>query len=457
MIPKQHTKGAFDLQMKELKKELFHITWPIFIECILFMLIGIVDVAMLSHYSDNAAGAVGLVNTIISMFNIFFSIITSGTSIICVQGIGAKVPKLENQKLIGASFVFNTLIGLIFSGIILTIPDSLLRFMNTNEVFWDFSRSYLLIVGGTLFFQAIMATFTAALRSYSFTKLCMIVTIIANLLNIIGNYILIYGKFGCPSLGVTGAAIATAFSKVVATIILGIFCARKVMNHFSLKHLVPFPTQHLKNVLRLGTPAGGESIAYNGAKLVIAIILTHISADAVNANTYLGSISSVVYIFAVAMGQGTAIIVGRLIGEKRTNDASHLCMSSFGISFFITVAISVGILIFHSPILGIFTSDEELITLCRNALIVDVFLEAGRCANVVIINSLRAAGDVNFPVIMGILSMWGFGVGVGYFLGICCNLGIIGVWIALAADEVFRGIIMFIRWRRGTWKNKQIV
>ena len=77
------------MKQKSLQKELFSLTWPIFVECVLFMLIGIVDVAMLSHYDNNASGAVGIVNTIISMFNILFSIITSGTSIICVQYIGA--------------------------------------------------------------------------------------------------------------------------------------------------------------------------------------------------------------------------------------------------------------------------------------------------------------------------------------------------------------------------------
>ena len=103
------------MKQKSLQKELFSLTWPIFVECVLFMLIGIVDVAMLSHYDNNASGAVGIVNTIINMFNILFSIITSGTSIICVQYIGAGKPKLENQKLIGASLIFNTSIGLFFS------------------------------------------------------------------------------------------------------------------------------------------------------------------------------------------------------------------------------------------------------------------------------------------------------------------------------------------------------
>lgn len=440
-----------------LKKELFQITWPIFVENVLFMLIGIIDVAMLSRYNDNASGAIGIVNTLISMFNIFFSIITAGTSIICVQYIGAGKEKSENQKLIGASLIFNTLVGILFSVLIFFFHNPLLHFMNTGEEFWDYSRTYLILVGSTLFLQAVMNTFTASLRAYSHTKLCMYVTVIVNCLNIFGNYCLIYGNFHLPRLGVQGAAISTVTSKLIGTIILGVMCSRKVMDHFSLSDLKPFPFYYLKNVLKLGTPAGGESIAYNGAKLVITIILTYIGTSAVNANTYLNSISSVIYIFAVATGQGASIIVGRLVGERKKDEAYYLCLFSFFTSLAITVLLSFLVLILHYPILRIFTSNRDLIILCRNTLFVDLFLEVGRCANVVIINCLRAAGDVNFPVIMGIISMWGIGVLLSYVLGISFHLGIIGVWIALGSDEVFRGVIMYIRWRRGTWRNKQIV
>lgn len=445
------------MKQTALKKELFHLTWPIFVESVLFMLIGIIDVAMLSHYNNNASGAIGIVNTLISMFNILFSIITSGTSIICVQYIGAGKEKSENQKLIAASLILNTLVGVIFSILIFFFHTPLLHFMNTGAEFWDYSSIYLIWVGSTLFLQAIMNTFTAALRAYSYTKLCMYVTVIVNGINIIGNYCLIYGKFHLPELGVQGAAISTVTSKIIGTLILGVLCGRKVMKRFSLSDLKPFPFYHLKNVLALGTPAGGEAVAYNSAKLVITIILTHIGTAAVNANTYINSISSVIYIFAVAVGQGTAIIVGRLVGEQKKDDAYHLCLSSFFISLVITVFMSILVLVLHYPILRIFTDNPDLITLCRNVLIVDLFLEIGRCANVVIINSLRAAGDVNFPVIMGIISMWGIGVLLSYVLGIRFHLGIIGVFIALGADELFRGVIMFFRWRIGKWRNKQIV
>lgn len=445
------------MKQKTLKKELVQITWPIFVESILFMLIGIIDVAMLSHYNNNASGAIGIVNTLINMFNIFFSIITAGTSIICVQYIGAGKDKLENQKLIGASLIFNTLIGILFSILIFFFHDPLLRFMNTSKTFWDFSQVYLIYIGSTIFLQAIMSTFTASLRAYSYTQLCMYVTVIVNTINILGNYCLIYGKLGLPSLGVKGAAISTVISKIIGVVILGIMCRKKVMNNFSLSNLKPFPFYHLKNVLKLGTPAGGESIAYNGAKLVITIILTYIGTAAVNANTYVNSISTVIFIFAVATGQGTSIIVGRLVGENSKDDAHKLCLFAYYISLVITISMSIFVIVFHVPILRIFTNDTELIHLCRNIFLVDLILELGRCTNVVIINSLRAAGDVNFPVIMGILSMWGIGVLLSYVLGILFHLGIIGVWIALASDEVLRGIIMYIRWQRGTWRNKQIV
>lgn len=445
------------MKQNALKKELFQITWPIFVESVLFMLIGIIDVAMLSHYNNNASGAIGIVNTLISMFNILFSIITAGTSIICVQYIGAAKNKLENQKLIGASLIFNTLAGILFSILIFFFHTPLLHFMNTTEAFWDYSQTYLIWVGSTLFLQAIMNTFTAALRAYSYTKLCMYVTVIVNCLNILGNYCLIYGSFGLPKLGVQGAAISTVTSKIIGTVILGIMSSKKVMENFSLSDLKPFPFHHLKKVLKLGTPAGGEAVAYNSAKLVITIILTHIGTSAVNANTYINSISSIIYIFAVATGQGASIIVGRLVGERKKDEAYHLCLFSFFVSLAITIFVSVLVLILHYPILRMFTNNSDLIMLCRNILLVDLFLEIGRCANVVIINCLRAAGDVNFPVIMGILSMWGIGVCFSYILGISLHLGIIGVWIALGADELFRGVIMFFRWHMGKWRDKQIV
>lgn len=98
-----------------------------------------------------------------------------------------------------------------------------------------------------------------------------------------------------------------------------------------------------------------------------------------------------------------------------------------------------------------------VVELASNMMFISIFLEIGRTTNIVIINSMKAAGDVKFPTILAIFSMWGISVLLAYVLGIVMNMGLAGVWIGMACDEIFRGIIVFIRWQRGTWKGKRIV
>lgn len=443
--------------MKQLHKQLFQLTWPIFIESVLFMLLGTADILMLGAFSDDAVGSVGIVNQIINMFNIMFGIITSGTTIICVQYIGAKKKKTDIQRLAGASLILNAILGFFISFIILFFYEPILHAMNVKEVFWNYSKTYLLLVGGTLLIQAILNTFTALLRSYSFTKLCMYVTLIMNLINITCNFLLICGNLGAPRLGVLGAAISTVLSKTIGCILLGFLVFKKIFKHFSIQQMFPFPFAEIKLVLTLGTPAAGESIAYNASKLMITVILTYLGEIAVNTNAYMNSITTYIYVFAVAVGQGTAIIVGQLVGEEKKETAYHLCLWSFLCSLAVTIFISALVFLCSAPILKCFTSDIDIISLGIKILAIDIFLEIGRCANVVIINCLRAAGDVRFPVYIGILSMWGISVLFGYLFGIVLNFGMIGVWLALGCDEVIRGIIMLVRWKKKIWYHKSLV
>lgn len=107
-------------------------------------------------------------------------------------------------------------------------------------------------------------------------------------------------------------------------------------------------------------------------------------------------------------------------------------------------------------LLGLFTEDQSIIDLGSRLLLLSIFLEPGRVFNVVIINSLRAAGDVKFPVVMGVFSMWGVAVLLSFVLGITFNLGLIGVWIALGCDEWCRGLMMLFRWRSRAWQSMSL-
>ena len=102
-------------------------------------------------------------------------------------------------------------------------------------------------------------------------------------------------------------------------------------------------------------------------------------------------------------------------------------------------------------------SNTSVVNLGHKIMFICIFLEIGRTANLVIINSMRAAGDVKFPTYLGMASMWGVSVLLGYLFGIVFDFGLVGIWIAMALDEIVRGVVVYIRWKRGTWRGKRIV
>ena len=144
---------------------LFSLTWPILIETFLFMLLGTVDIYMLSQYSDGAASAVGIANQVIGTSGLVFAIITSGTAIICAQYIGQKKNHHDMNKLIGAALQINSLMGIIVSIALVLFTEPLLKFMNMDASLMSDGISYMRIVGGFVFGQAIANTFSAILRS----------------------------------------------------------------------------------------------------------------------------------------------------------------------------------------------------------------------------------------------------------------------------------------------------
>ena len=446
---------------KKIKSKLIQITWPIFIESILISLLGGVDIFMLGRYSDNAVAAVGVANQLMFMVNLMFSLITAGTSILVAQYIGYNKENGKNNdniiRLSGVSIGFNFLIGIILSIIMIFLGTTLLKLLNTSDELLIYGKQYIEFVGGFIFIQAISMTFTAILRPHGLTKVCMFVTLLMNIINVVLNYILIFGHFGFESLGVRGAAISTTLSKFIGLIILGIVLYRNVLERMRLNLFKPFPKEDLKNILKIGIPAAGEEISYNLSQLVVISFINLISINAMATKSYISNIASFAYLFSAALGQGASIVIGQLVGEEENDVAHKLCLACLKRAIIVTVSISFVFFVLGKNILHMFTSNSEIITLGAIVLAIDLILEPGRTVNIVGINSLRAAGDVKFPVYIGIFSMWTFGVGLSYLLGIKLGLGLVGMWIGFTVDEWFRAILVYNRWNKKKWIGKSFV
>lgn len=439
-----------------VRKNLARLAVPIFIETLLIMMLGAVDTVMLSQYSDDAVAAVGVVNQLIMFAFLIFEVINLGTSVLCSQYLGAKMQKNVIQ-VVGVSLVLNLIFGILVSAILHFGASGLLNMMGLRSELMGYGVNYMEIVGAFAFFQAISLTISASLRSANKAIYPMLVVVVVNILNIIGNYSLIFGKFGMPALGVEGAAISTAFARGVSMIILFVILFRKYIPKFPLAYFRPFPLVELKNLLKIGIPSAGENMSYSFSQVVLTYFINMLGNEALATRTYVVNIVMFVYLFAIAMAQGGAICIGHLVGEKKIRAAYLLGKYVMRISILVSLVLSCIWALMGHTLFSWLTSNPEIIRLGTIILFIDVILEVGRAINIYATNALRATGDVNYPFYVGLVVQWSVAVGLGYLFGLEWGWGLVGMWCAFLLDENIRGIIFVQRWNSMKWAKKGFV
>lgn len=448
---------ALTIQKVQAKSEkshpsLFALTWPIFIEISLYMLMGSADTLMLSQYSDNSVAAVGVSNQLLNLLIVMFSFITTGTTIVIAQLLGAG-RKQEATQVAYVSLGTNFLISFVISLLMFVLAVPILHMMGLSSELMPDATVFLQIVGLLSFIQALIMTYSAILKSYGFTRDTMYVTIGMNLLNVAGNYLVIFGPFGFPVLGVMGVALSTSFARLIGLTAMILIVRHRIGLQFSFKQMFYIQRTHLKKLLKIGIPSAGEQLSYNGSQMIITLFITFMGTQALAAKVYTQNLMMFIMLFGAAISQGTQILIGRLIGAKEFDAAYRRCMKSLYWAIAISLLSSTALSLSSTHLLTFFTSNSEIIQIASLLLILTIVLEPGRSFNMVIINSLRAAGDAKFPVYMAMISMWGIGLPIAYLLGIQLEMGLIGVWISFIVDEWVRGIFMYRRWRSRVWTD----
>jgi len=444
------------MRTTDKKLTLIALAWPIFMETFLRMLLGNVNIFMLSQYSDEAVGAVGVANQLMNMIIMIYGVISTGTAVIISQNLGAG-NRAEASRTANVALIVNLVFGLAMSAGVAIGARGILKMMNLQDELMGYALPYLVIVGLGSFTQALIATMSAIARNYGQTKIAMMVAIGMNVINVIGNCIVVFRPFGIPDFGVTGIAVSLVVSEIIATIFMFhiLYKGLDIGLHFSIPK--PFPFDIFKDIVKIGIPAGGEFISYQTAQLVSTYIVTTLGTEALATRIYTQNLILFAAMTGISIGQATQILVGHLVGAGEEEEAYKACYKSLRISMLCNTALAVVFFILRKPLLGIFTQDPAIIALGSQILLLDIVLEPGRVFNQVVANALRGAGDVRWPVVAGIFSMWGVSVALGYILGVCFQMGFVGVYMGCVADEWLRGQIMNWRWRSGIWKNMRVV
>ena len=454
------SSGSSQIQSKSFTDHtqisLLKLTWPIFIENILRVSLSSVDVFMLSFYSEKAVAAVGLTSQIVFFIQLLYLMVAIGSSILISQYLGARREKEAGQIALGS-----LTLGLVFSIVLSTgiciSANRILLLYRLDPVVHKYAWQFLTIFAAGSVFMAIGMIQGTILRTHGHSREPMIVNIIANIINVSGNYLFIFGPLGIPVLGVTGVALSTVFSQAVACYIQWRWIKKFPDIKLPLREMFRVPFSVYKKILSVGVPTAGENLSYNIGQIIIMGIVSSMGTDAMAAFVYAVTILRFVFITSISIGNGTQIKVGYFVGAGKASDALKKVYGYFLSGFFISLILVVILNFIKIPVVGLFTHNHKILGLLSAVFLVALIHEPGRNFNVIIIPALKGAGDVRFPVVFGMIFMWGIGVVLAYVLGIKFALGLTGVWIALAADEWIRGLVMLLRWKSEKWKNKQLV
>ena len=434
------------------KKTLTQLSVPICLETLLYMLSGMVDTLMLSSVSDQAVGAVGTANTYIGVFIIMFGVISSGMVAVMSQNIGAGRLGIAYQaRQLG--LIFNASIGIVMSVILAFFSGGILRIVSIAPALLAPAETYLKIVGGACFLNALIPIFSSYLRVFGYTKHSLIGTIAGNVINIILNSIFLF----VFKWGVMGVAVATVISRVVNLIIVAVMGAvlikaKKNPERISTRKI-------LAQIVKIGFPSALETALYNVAMTLVVRFMNQMDSDGMNvtARSYTIQIANFSYCVGAALAQANAIMTGWRIGAGEYEECDKGTRKAVFYGLITSTCFSVTFALSGRFIVHIFTDNTQMVALVVKLLVVDIFLEFGRVTNLVYGQALKTSGDALFPVVMGAIFMYLFAVGGTYLLGINMGLQAIGAYIAMAADECARAVGMVLRWKSGKWKSKSLV
>lgn len=439
---------------KDYKKfTLWVLAWPIFIELFLQFLLGAVDTLMVSRISDDAVAVVGFSNQLFQAMTVLFTTIASGAGILIAQKLGSS--KKHDARMIGImAFSVTTLIGIVCSIILIIFPEQISTLLQLPEGLLPLAGIYISIVGGGMVLVAMMATMSTVIRNTGNTKGPMYVAIGMNIIHVFFNYGFIFGAFGFPQWGLTGVAISTVASRLLAVILLLYMFLRSFEYKIQWKEFRLFNKPLFGEIMKIGWPLGVNSSCWVFTQLILYSFIATLGSAELAARTYMNTLESFCFLLGSSIAMAAQIQIAHLFGAGRIKEAYRSAYRALGVGAIYVVVNAFILFIFGRQLLGIFTDDQTIIAIGASLLGMNLILQPGKMLNMALGNSLNAIGDTRFTMYISLGSMWIVATGLSYVLGIQMGWGLIGIYSCMIADEYLRGVLSYVRWKRQKYLKK---
>jgi len=429
---------------------------PLMIEQLLNSLVGTVDTMMVANVGSAAVAGVSLVDSINKLMLFMFTALATGGAVVCAQYLGRKDHK-NSGRAAGQVLLSAFALGVLIGGICLAFRKGILRliFGAVEESVMQAAEVYFLYTALTYPFIALFNAGAAIYRASGNTKLPMVISTCANVLNVVGNAVLMFGF----DMGVAGAAIATLVSFIFGTVVLLGFLSRpgQTVEVGKLADLRP-DWKVILLVLSIGLPSGIENAMFQFGKLIVQSTVSTLGTTAIAANAivtvleYMGSMPS------TAIGTGLVTVAGQCMGAGKVDEAKRYIKKLTLWAAVVLLVVNGIILALTMPVtkLAGLSPDEAQLTFSV-MLVISILKPFLWPLSFIPINGLRAAGDVRFTMIAATISMWVCRVGVTTVLCRFMGIGLVGIWIGCMVDWCMRSIIFSGRYLSGKWTRHNVI
>jgi len=440
--------------IQTVRRAVTHLAWPVMLQHLLMSVMFLSDTIMLGWYSQSALAAVGLSGPITMMIRLTLMCIPISATALVARSVGE-----QNGSKTSTNAVTALTIGIILGGIISLFGAALAGnivaiFTPASSNLYKEAVTYLSIILSAFVMNYIFFISTAILRGAGDTRTPLLVTIFANLLNIIGDYILIYGKLGFPEMGVKGAAISTFGTSVIeGLILLSFLFSKKSAVKLSIKSFWLVNKATLKTLLQIALPAALEPMITSLGGLLFLKIVAGLGQASLATHHVILRIESLSFMPGMGLSVATGALVGQYLGAKRTDLANLTCRQSIRFALVIMVFLGLVFLLFPSQVISVFTGDKDVRTLGIFCLMIAAVEQPFLGYAMIHQGTFRGAGDTTIPLYINFIGVWLIRLPLAFLFANIFHWGLLGAWLAMPIDWLIRSIIYKMALKRGSWKK----
>ena len=426
--------------MKENTRRLIDYSLPAVFENILQTSVGFVDSVLIAKISLVAVSAVSLVNGVMAVYQAVFIALAVAVATVVSNAAGARASKAVSEN-VRQSIALSLMVGVILSLLSLVLAHPILRAMGASGDILQQGIIFFRVIAGTSVLIVLMTVLGQLIRTAGQTRTPLTINLIVNILNFCLDFILIFGLFGFPRLGILGAGIGTALSRLIG---VGLLFHKLQQTSHRLQGPIFSRDQHIfkTEIVKSAFPIMGERLMMRLGDIVIFVIIIAYGSKVFAGNAIGETITAYNYLPAFGFATGASILIARAYGAKDHLEIRKLTKTSFVMTTIISTLVGGIIFAFSTFILNFFTFDAVAVSAAQVVILISFVSEPIVAGVIIYTAALQAMGDAKTPFYATMFGMWVIRIGIAWLLGTAFGWGIWGVWIATVLDNIFRLIVL---------------